>query len=161
MMKYLRNDRGDSVVPFTACFVMALVILLVQLMIWVSAEINCIVIRNTVKNELTNISIRISEDTYEAMREGNLSEYYRTLTDDASYREELRALIVSNINAAMPMQTENYKVENIELTFSENADSIEYIVTCDVEYYVSLFGDAITIRTEEIEIGGKHNLKIY
>ena len=59
MMKYLRNERGDSVVPFTTFFVMALVILLVQLMIWVSAEINCIVIRNTVKNELTNISIRI------------------------------------------------------------------------------------------------------
>ncbi len=161
MMKYLRNERGDSVVPFTALFVMALVILLVQLMIWVSAEINCIIIRNTVKNELTNISIRISEDTYKAMREGNLSEYYRTLTDDEGYREELRELVVSNINAAMPTQTENYKVDNIELTFTENADSIEYIVTCDVEYYVSLFGDARTIRTDEIEIAGKHNLKVY
>lgn len=161
MMKYLRNERGDSVVPFTACFIVALVILLVQLMIWVSAEINCIVIRNTVKNELTNISIRISEDTYKAMREGNLSEYYRTLTDDESYRTELRELVISNINAAMPTQTDNYKVENIELSFTENTDSIEYIVTCDVEYYVSLFGEPRTIRTEEIEIGGKHNLKAY
>lgn len=161
MMKYLRNERGDSVVPFTTFFVMALVILLVQLMIWVSAEINCIVIRNTVKNELTNISIRISEDTYKAMREGNLSEYYHTLNDDEAYRDELRDMVISNINAAMPTQTENYKVENIELTFSENSDSIEYIVTCDVEYYVSLFGDTRTIRTEEIEIGGKHNLKAY
>ena len=161
MMKYLRNERGDSVVPFTAFFVMALVILLVQLMIWVTAEINCIVIRNTIKNELTNISIRVSEDTYTAMREGNLNEYYRILTDDESYREELRELVVSNINAAMPTKTENYKVENIELIFIENVDSIEYIVTCDVEYYVSLFGDARTIRTEEIEIGGKHNLKAY
>ena len=161
MIKHLRNERGDSVVPFTAFFVMALVILLVQLMIWVSAEINCIVIRNTVKIELTNVSIRISEDTYKAMREGNLREYYRILTDDVSYKEELRQLVISNINAAMPTQTENYKVDNIELTFSQNADSIEYIVTCDVEYYVSLFGDVRTIRTEEIEIGGKHNLKAY
>lgn len=159
MIKYLRNERGDSVVPFTAFFVMALVILLVQLMIWVSAEINCIVIRNTVKNELTNVSIRISEDTYKAMREGNLSEYYRTLTDDEAYKDDLRELVISNINSELPMETENYKVDNIELSFSENADSIEYIITCDVEYYVSLFGDARTIRTEEIEIGGKHNLK--
>lgn len=161
MIKYLRNERGDSVVPFTAFFVMALVILLVQLMIWVSAEINCIVIRNTVKNELTNVSIRISEDTYKAMREGNLSEYYRTLTDDEAYKDDLRELVISNINSELPMETENYKVDNIELSFSENADSIEYIITCDVEYYVSLFGDARTIRTEEIEIGGKHNLKGY
>ena len=161
MIRYLRNERGDSVVPFTTFFVMALVILLVQLMIWVSAEINCIVIRNTVKNELTNVSIRISEDTYKAMREGNLSEYYRTLTDDESYKTELRELVISNINSELPMETENYKVENIELSFSENADSIEYIITCDVEYYVSLFGTARTIRTEEIEIGGKHNLKGY
>lgn len=161
MKKYLKNDCGASVVPFTTFFIVALVILLVQLMIWVAAEINCIVIRNTIKNELTNISIRISEDTYTAMREGNLSEYYRILMDDEGYREELHKLVVSNINAAMPTQTENYKVENIELIFIENADSIEYIITCDVEYYVSLFGDVRTIRTEEIEIGGKHNLKIY
>lgn len=161
MTKHLKNERGDSAVPFTAFFVMALVILLVQLMIWVSAEINCIVIRNTVKNELTNVSIRISEDTYKAMREGNLNEYFRTLTNDESYRGELSELVISNINAAIPTQTENYKVENIELTFSENADCIEYIVTCDIEYYVSLFGTVRTIQTEEIEIGGKHNLKAY
>lgn len=161
MMRYFKNERGDSVVPFTAFFVMAMVILLVLLMMWVSAEITFINIRNSVKNELTNVSIRISEDTYKAMREGNLSEYYHTLTDDETYKGELRDLVVSNINTALPMETENYKVDNIELTFSENADSIEYIITCDVEYYVSLFGDARTIRTEEIEIGGKHNLKAY
>ena len=84
MMKYLKNDRGDFGVPFIACFILAMVILMVQLMTWVSAEVTCLCIRNTVKNELTNVSIRISEDTYRAMREGNLTEYYRTLTDDDS-----------------------------------------------------------------------------
>ena len=93
MMKYLKNDRGDFGVPFIACFILAMVILLVMLMTWVSAEVTCLCIRNTVKNELTNVSIRISEDTYRAMREGNLTEYYHTLADDAAYRSDLESLV--------------------------------------------------------------------
>lgn len=161
MMRYLRNERGSSTVPFTAFFIMAMVILLVLLMMFISAEVTFINVRNTVKNELTNISIRISEDTYTAMREGNLSKYYRILTEDKGYRAELCEMVMSNINAAMPTKTKNYKVDNIALTFAENTDSIEYIVTCDIEYYVSLFGEARTIRMEKVEIGGKHNLKAY
>ena len=61
----------------------------------------------------------------------------------------------------MPLETDNYRVENIDLTFREHPDSIEYVLTCDVEYYVSLFGDSRTIRSEEVEISGKHNIKGY
>lgn len=161
MTKYLKNDRGSSEVPFIACFILAMVILMVLLMIWVSAEVTCLSIRNTVKNELTNVSIRISEDTYKAMREGNLTEYYRTLTDDAAYRSDLESLVKTKIASAMPLQTETYKLDNIALTFAENGDNIEYILTCDVEYYVSMFGDNRTVRREAIELSGRHNLKAY
>ncbi len=159
MRKYLKNDRGN--VPFTACFVLAMMILLTMLMLWVSAEVTCINIRNNIKNELTNVSIRISGDTYKAMREGNLAEYYRTLTDDPAYRADLEALVKTKLAAAMPMQTENYRIDNVSLSFAENGDNIEYIFTCDVEYYISLFGDNRVIREEAIELSGKHNLKIY
>lgn len=109
MIRYLKNERGDSVVPFTGFFVMAMVILLAQLMMWVSAEITFINIRNSVKNELTNVSIRISEDTYKAMREGNLNAYYETLTSDASYQAELQQMIRENIASAMPLETSSYQ----------------------------------------------------
>ena len=129
MMKYLKNDRGDFGVPFIACYILAMVILMVQLMTWVSAEVTCLCIRNAVKNELTNVSIRISEDTYRAMREGNLTEYYHTLTDDAAYRSGLEALVKTKIASAMPLVTDTYKLDNIALTFAENGDNIEYILT--------------------------------
>jgi hypothetical protein len=161
MMKYLKNNRGDFGVPFIACYILAMVILMVMLMTWVSAEVTCLCIRNTVKNELTNVSIRISEDTYRAMREGNLTEYYHTLTDDAAYRSELESLVKNKIASAMPLQTETYKLDNITLTFAENGDNIEYILTCDVEYYVSLFGGNRTVREESIMLTGRHNLKAY
>lgn len=160
MMRYLRDERGAST-PFVLCFVLAMVILLVLLMTWVSAEINCIAVRNTIKNELTNVSIRISSDTYRAMREGNLAEYYRILTRDEAYRTELERLVESKITEAMPLETESYKVDDISLSFSQSGDNVEYIFTCDVEYYVSLFGDNRTVREEAIKLSGKHNFKQY
>ncbi len=159
MRKYLQNDRGS--IPFVTAFVVAMIVLLALLMMWVSAEIHCIGIKNNVKNELTNVSIRISEDTYKAMREGNLDEYYRTLTHSSSYRNELKNLVKTKITETMPLETESYKIDDINLRFEENGDNIEYIFTCDVEYYVSLFGDQRTIRKDAIEFSGKHSMKNY
>lgn len=161
MIRHLKNERGDFSVPFTTLFVMAMVILLVHLMTWVGAEITFINIRNNVKNELTNVSIRISEDTYKAMREGDLDAYYHTLSSDTAYQGELQQLIRDNIASAMPLETSSYKVEDIALTFHQNGDNIEYVLTCNVEYFVSLFGDDRTIRAEAIELSGRHNIKAY
>ena len=148
MIRYLNNERGSSVIPFTALFAMAMVILMVLLMMWISAEI-------------TFMNIRISEDTYNAMREGNLHAYYQKLSTDSSYRNELQQMICDNIRTAMPLETASYKIDDMTLTFLENDDSIEYVLSCSVEYYISLFGDARTIRTEEILLNGRHNLKLY
>lgn len=161
MIRYLNNERGSSVIPFTALFAMAMVILMVLLMMWKSAEITFMNIRNSVKNELSNVSIRISEDTYNAMREGNLHAYYQTLSSDSSYRNELQQMICDNIRTAMPLETSSYRIEDIALTFRGNEDSVEYVLSCSVEYDVSLFQDAKTIRTEEIILSGRHNLKLY
>ena len=161
MIRYLKNERGRSVIPFTALFAMAMVILMVLMMMWVSAEITFMNIRNSVKNELTNVSIRISEDTYNAMREGNLHAYYQTLSSDSSYRNELQQMICDNIRTAMPLETESYRIGDIALTFRENDECIEYVLSCSVEYDVSLFQDAKNIRTEEISLSGRHNLKQY
>ena len=87
--------------------------------------------------------------------------YYDTLTSDTSYQSELQQMIRENIASAMPLETSSYHVEDIALTFQKTGDSIEYVLTCNVEYYVSLFGDARTIRAEEIELSGRHNIKGY
>lgn len=129
MMKYLKNDRGDFGVPFTACFILAMVILLVMLMTWVSAEVTCLCIRNTVKNELTNVSIRISEDTYKAMREGNLNEYYRTLTDDEVYRNGLESLVKTKI--ASPVNAYIALAMTAELTGSETQAQVLDVLGAD------------------------------
>lgn len=161
MMRYIKNERGDSVIPFTAFFVMAMVILLVLLMMWVSAEITFINIRNSVKSELANVSVRISEDTYKAMREGNLSAYYNTLTSDTSYQTELQQMIRDNIASTMPLETSSYQVKDVALDFIQSGDNIEYVLTCNVEYYASLFGDTRTIHAESIELSGRHSIKGY
>lgn len=161
MTQYLKNEKGTGSVPFTPFFVVAMVILLALVMMWMSAEITFINIRNTVKNEMTNISIRISEDTYKAMREGNLNAYYQTLTSDTSYQGELQQMIRKNIESAMPMKTSAYHVEDVALHFQQNGDNIEYILTCNVDYHVSLFGDTRTIRAKAIRLSGKHSIKGY
>ena len=161
MTRYLKNERGDSFVPFTCFFVIAMVILLALLMMWVSAEITFMNIRNSVKNELTNVSIRISEDTYKAMREGNLDAYYDMLAEDTSYKLDLQQMIRDNIESSMPLEAYSYKIEDIALKFHNNGDNIEYTLICNVEYYVSLFGDSRTIRAEEIELTGRHYIKGY
>ncbi len=161
MKRYLKNERGAFSVPFTAFFVLALISLLALIMTYLSAEITFMSIRNTVKNELANVSVRISEDTYKAMSEGNLLEYYRTLTEDESYREELQTLVENEINSAMALTNENYTVDNITLSFKENADCIEYVFTCDVNYFISLFGEFRSVRADAIKLTGKHNVKIY
>ncbi len=160
-MKHLKNEKGSVPIPLTPFIIVGLIILLSMLMTWISSEITFIGIRNTVKNELTNVSIRISEDTYKAMREGNLSAYHDTLSGDAAYRAELETLVKTKIADAMPLTGNNYTVDNISLTFSENGDNIEYVFHCDVAYYLSLFGDNRTVREDAIELTGKHNLKNY
>ncbi len=160
-MKHLRNERGDFVVPFTACFVLAIVILLSLLTTQLSAEIMFTGIRNTVKNELTNVSIRIAENTYRAMREGNLDEYYRTLTSSTAYRNELENLVKREIAATMPLSDENYTVDNITLTFAGDGESVEYIFRCDVEYRVAFMSNHVTVRNDTVELVGRHNIKAY
>lgn len=159
-MKYIKNNRGEFT-PFTVCLILVLNILLALLMLWLSFQINCSNVRNAVKNELTNVSIRISSDTYKAMREGNLSEYYRRLSGNVEYEAELEDMVKTNIAASIPLENDNYSVSNIDLKFRQNSDSIEYIITCDVEYYIALFGDRRTISAEDIELTGRYNLKSY
>ena len=159
MRKLFRSQDGNVV--FTAAFVLAMMVLLMCLMLWTSSQITMISVRNHIKNELANVSVRISEDTYTAMSEGNLEEYYKMLASDLSYQTELEQMVIDGIKSAMDLETANYKVSDIDLSFQQNPDSIDYVLTCDVEYYLTLLGDSRTVLAEEIRLSGSHKLKGY
>lgn len=159
MRKLFHSQDGNVV--FTAAFVLAMMVLLMCLMLWTSSQITMISVRNHIKNELANVSVRISEDTYTAMSEGNLEEYYKMLASDLSYQTELEQMVIDGIKSAMDLETANYKVSDIDLSFQQNPDSIDYVLTCDVECYLTLLGDSRTVLAEEIRLSGSHKLKGY
>lgn len=159
MRKLFRSQDGNVV--FTAAFVLAMMVLLMCLMLWTSSQITMISVRNHIKNELANVSVRISEDTYTAMSEGNLEEYYKMLASDLSYQTELEQMVIDGIKSAMDFETANYKVSDIDLSFQQNPDSIDYVLTCDVECYLTLLGDSRTVLAEEIRLSGSHKIKGY
>ncbi len=130
-------------------------------MLWMSSQITMMNVRNEIKNELANVSIRISEDTYAAMSEGSLASYYSLLADDRVYQNELKQIVVNGIKSTMDMENDNYKVSDISLDFIRHDDSIEYVLTCNIEYYLSFLGDSRTIKTEDVRLTARHNIKSY
>ena len=107
------------------------------------------------------MSIRISEDTYAAMSEGSLASYYAVLSGDRVYQNELKQIVVNGIKSTMDMENDNYKVSDISLDFIRHDDSIEYVLTCNIEYYLSFLGDSRTIKTEDVRLTARHNIKSY
>ncbi len=158
MKKHLQNDRGDM--TFTTCFVMlALVMLISFLLLFSSVQINSINIRNGIKLELNNLSASIYADTYRSQRETNMSEYIRTLYSSASYTRQLEQAVEDGLADKISLETEDYRIKNIRLEFTQDgSDQIEYIFTCNTEFYVTMFGNRSTI-TREIRLTGHHNTK--
>ena len=153
------DERGNVIFP--ACFVLAMTVVLLCLMLWMSSQITMMNVRNEIKNELANVSIRISEDTYAAMSEGSLASYYAVLSSDRVYQNELKQIVVNGIKSTMDMENDNYKVSDISLDFIKHDDSIEYVLTCNIEYYLSFLGDSRTIKTEDVRLTARHNIKSY
>lgn len=159
MMKHLRNDRGDM--TFTTCFIMlALVMLVSFLLLFFSVQINCINIRNGVKMELNNLSASIYADTYHSQREVNMGEYIRTLYSSASYTQQLEQAVEDGLAKKIPLETEDYRIKNIRLEFTQDSNGqIQYIFTCNAEFYVTMFGNRYPTITREIRLTGHHNTK--
>lgn len=157
MRRLYRNEKGS--VPFTACFVLAVMVLTMCLMLWVTTEISVISARNHIKNELANVSVRISEDTYRAMSEGDLDEYYRVLTSDASYQAELKQIVLDGIATSADLDADTCRVSGITLLFEKKPDGIEYILRSRVECRLALFGDERAVRSEQIELTGSQKIK--
>ncbi len=154
----LRNDRGDISI-FTCFFVVGIVMLVSFLLLYASIRITCINIRNGAKMELNNLSASIYADTYRSQRETNFSEYLNTLYSSGDYTAMLEDMVTDGLASKIPLSTDDYQVRDISLSFHVTGDRIEYVFSCNVEFYVRMFGRSYPAITRPVELTGYHNTK--
>ena len=152
------NEKGEM--TLMACVLVAAVIMSVAfLLLYASVRITCINIRNGAKMELNNLSASIYADTYRSQRETNFGEYLNTLYSSSSYTEMLEEAVTEGLANKVPLSTPDYRVGNISLDFSVDGDRIEYVFSCDAEFYISMFGRSYPAVTRHIVLTGHHNTK--
>lgn len=156
--KRLANDRGDMSI-YTCFLVMGVVILVSFLLLYASVKITCINIRNGAKMELNNLSASIYADTYRSQRETNFSEYLNTLYSSSGYTAMLEEAVTDGLANKLPLSTDDYQVRNISLAFHVAGDRVEYVFSCDAEFYIFMFGRQYPAITRHIELTGYHNTK--
>ena len=154
----LGNDRGDISI-FTCFFVVGIVMLISFLLLYASIRITCINIRNGAKMELNNLSASIYADTYRSQRETNFSEYLNTLYSSSDYTAMLEDMVTDGLASKIPLSTDDYRVRDIHLAFHVTGDRVEYVFTCNVEFYVYMFGHSYPPITRPVELTGYHNTK--
>ena len=154
----LRNDRGDISI-YTCFFVVGIVMLVSFLLLYASIRITCINIRNGAKMELNNLSASIYADTYRSQRETNFSEYLNTLYSSGDYTAMLEDMVTDGLASKISLSTDDYQVRDISLAFHVTGDRVEYVFTCNVEFYVRMFGHSYSAITRRVELTGYHNTK--
>lgn len=158
LKKALRNDRGDLSI-FTCFFVLGVVMLIAFLLLHASVRINVINIRNGAKMELNNLAAEIYADTFRAQREANFTEYLRTLYSSADYVRRMENSVRNGLASKIPLATDDYVIRNIRLEFSISENRIEYVFTCDADFYIRMFGNSYPTITRHIRLTGHHNTK--
>jgi len=156
--KSFRNDKGE-ITFFTCFFILGIVMLISFLLLYASVKINCINIRNGAKMELNNLSATIYADTYRSQRETNFEEYIRTLYSSSAYTRQLEEIVIAGLATKVELSNDDYRIRNIHLEFSPVGDRIEYVFTCDAEFYITMFGNRYPTITQEIRLTGYHNTK--
>ena len=136
--KRLADDCGDMSI-FTCFFVMGVVMLVSFLLLYATIRITCINIRNGAKMELNNLSASIYADTYRSQRETNFSEYLNTLYSSSSYVAMLKETVTDGLANKIPLSTDDYRIRNISLAFHVVGDRVEYVFSCDAEFYIFMF----------------------
>lgn len=155
--KVIFDERGE-LSYFTIFFVLAIHMILVFLLLFVSIKIDSINIRNAVKMELNNMSARIYADTFHSQREANLDSYMKDLRFTPSYEESLRSDFIQGLQKKILLETEKYIIKNIQLSFKEYKDKIEYIFSCEIHFKIYMLGENFPIK-REIELVGSHRTK--
>ena len=155
---HLANEHGEISI-YSCFFVLGVVILIAFLLLYASIRITCINIRNGAKMELNNLSASIYADTYRPQRETNFSEYLNTLYSSSSYTSMLEDTVKDGLANKIPLATDKYQIRNIGLAFQVTGDRVEYVFSCDVDFYIFMFGRQYPVVSKHIELTGYHNTK--
>ena len=156
--KYIANERGD-LSYFSIFVIIAINMLLAFMLLFASVKINCINIRNAAKMELNNVSARIYADTFHSQREANLGSYMADLHLSAAYQNALEAGFINGMETRIPLDTDDYTISNIDLSFNQHLGKIEYVVTCEASFRIRMFGNLLPPITQQITLTGSHNTK--
>ena len=109
--------------------------------------------------ELNNLSASIYADTYRSQRETNFSEYLNTLYSSNDYITMLEETVTDGLANKIPLSTDDYQIQNISLAFHVVGDRVEYVFSCDAEFYIFMFCHRYPTITQHIELTGCHNTK--
>ena len=139
--------------------ILAINMLLSFVLLYASVQINCINIRNAAKMELNNVSARIYADTFHSQREANLTSYMSDISLSAAYKNALRASFTEGMRSRVKLTNDDYDVANIDLTFRQYSEKIEYIASFDITYRIRMFGESFPPIRRHVELTGSHNTK--
>ena len=111
------------------------------------------------KTGLANLAYTISEDTYTALRISDFDEYADRLTSQNSYRTKLEKTYREDVAKTIPLTSSEYEITGITLDFTVSGKKIRYTCTCDVTFYVNIFGNTIPARVKSVTVSGSHTAK--
>ena len=154
----IRNTKGEFT-PMIAAIIIAVSMILAVALFLAGIEIQVMGIRNAVKAELASLSIKISDDTYQSLREGDFEAYRDKLNSSSSYISALTSDFYSSLEENIKLHTETYDIENVSLAFTNAGNSLVYTFNCDVRFRVTILGGAFPEITRNVTIEGRHNAK--
>ena len=158
MTKHLRSKRGD--VPISAALMIIIFAMVISFSLYLAyVQIQTTVIRNAMNKGLSNLAITISEDTYSALRESNFDEYVKKLTGSTAYRHALETRYRQDVLGTVELSNSEYKIDNLRLDFAVDGKKLTYTCTCDVTFYVALFGNKVPAAVKSVQVQGTHNAK--
>ena len=158
MTEFLRNKRASALV-FTAVIVLVFAMIISAVMYVAYVNIQITVIRNAMKTGLSNLAYTISEDTYTALRVSDFDEYADRLTSRSSYCAKLEKTYREDVAKTIPLTSSEYEITGITLDFIVSGKKIRYTCTCNITFYVDVFGNTIPAKVKSVTVSGSHTAK--
>lgn len=158
MTGIIRNKRASALV-FTSIIVLVFAMIISAVMYVAYVSVQTTVIRNAMMTGLANLAYKISEDTYTALRVSDFDEYADRLTSQSSYRTKLEKTYREDVAKTIPLTSSEYEITGITLNFTVSGKKIRYTCTCDVTFYVNIFGNTIPARVKSVTVSGSHSAK--
>ena len=125
LLKRLFLDQRGDIHLFTVFMTLFFFMFISIASTWVGIGANVMHIRNTVKNEMASIAIRIEQDTYQALREGNLAAYEAKLNSSSAYHDQILQLAKEGIEKNIKLTNDNFTINNIDIHFNRHPDAID------------------------------------